>query len=300
MTETFNLVNQDTNTFVFYYTGNWVTWEKPKNCKFIYILCIGGGGGGGGGQSGSNIPRTGASGGSGSSSAICLFMANTLPDTLYIFVGNGGSGGNSNSNGTDGVVSKVSISRNDYAPFIQNIIASGRQDAPAGQGGRSDGVAVGGFGHIPGFYPLRDLGFNKLSGTGINTSGTGGSNLGGNGGTITINYYTSGGGGGGGTSSGNTDGNGGSVVSYVTLPGGLSGGTNNGASGLGITQFDENVSPYNGVTFLGGAGGGANGLGTGGNGGNGDFGCGGGGGGAGLIGGSGGKGGDGLVIIYTW
>ena len=298
MTETFNLVNQDKNTFVFYYTGNWVTWEKPKNCKFIYILCIGGGGGGGGGLSGTNTPRTGGGGGGNSGSANCLFMANTLPDTLYVFVGAGGVGGVPNGNGGNGVVSKVSISRNDYAPFIQNIVASSRQDAAAGTGGSANGTRGGSNTHITGFYLLRDLGFNSLPAGSF--GGTGGSNIGGNGVGITSTSYTCGGAGGGGSSSGNTDGSGGSIVSYITLPGGLGGGTNNGASGLGITWFDENVSPYNGVTFLGGAGGGANGLGTGGNGGDGDFGCGGGGGGAGLIGGSGGKGGDGLVIIYAW
>ena len=44
--------------------GNtWQTWQKPRGCKFVYMLVIGGGAGGGGGQSGTGVGRTGGGGG---------------------------------------------------------------------------------------------------------------------------------------------------------------------------------------------------------------------------------------------
>jgi hypothetical protein len=49
--------------------GQWEVWNKPRNCMFIRILCIGGGSGGGNGGN-SNGADTSAGGGGGGGSNI--------------------------------------------------------------------------------------------------------------------------------------------------------------------------------------------------------------------------------------
>jgi len=71
---------QQDNVKIFYASGTtaWQTWQKPRNCKFIWMMCIGAGNGGGGGNGG------------GSGGVVrALFPANVLPDTLFVQPGSG-------------------------------------------------------------------------------------------------------------------------------------------------------------------------------------------------------------------
>jgi hypothetical protein len=295
-----NLPNIDNNISIFYAIGSatWQTWVKPKGCKFVYVFVIGGGGGGGGGQSGTGVGRTGGGGGGSSGMNKGMFMANTIPDILYINVGYGGAGGVPNSNGSGGSFSYVSVLPNTTA--INVLLVSNSTTVPGagnanGVGG-STGVAVVNTNQILSYTSV------NLFGTGMNGT-SGGINTGGNGSALTPTSPLTGGAGGGGSSAANANGTGGNVNTGGVLPtllGGAAGGTNRGTDGfIGSFPNKSNVL-RNAFIFTGGSGGGANGAGIGGNGGNGAFGCGGGGGGAGTTGGSGGKGGDGLVIIISW
>ena len=83
MNNLFNLADGEGFNKVFFNTyGSWISWEKPRNCRYVYMFLIGGGGGGGGSFWG--IANTAPGGGGGGSSAICtgLFPAALLPNTL--------------------------------------------------------------------------------------------------------------------------------------------------------------------------------------------------------------------------
>jgi hypothetical protein len=302
MLDIYDLPNNNPTIDIFYTQGSiFQTWKKPRGCKFVYMILIGGGGGGGGGQSGINTNRSGGGGGGASACIRSFFMANTLPDTLFVRVGSGGSGGLPNGNGGSGVVSIVSITTS--VATNSQLLSSSRYDDAAGIGGLANGTRGGQGSPITGFNFFYYLGIPQFFSGTYSFGGTGGLNTGGSGVSVTPTMMLCGGAGGGGSSSGNTDGNGGSILFsglYSNMNGGLSGGTNNGASGFIPIEPSKISSLQNGLFFFGGAGGGANGIGVGGNGGNGGYGCGGGGGGAGVTGGRGGKGGDGLIIIVSW
>ena len=147
MIDIFNLPNTAENTQIFYSDGTtstWQTWRKPRNAKFVHILCIGGGGGGGGGRAGAGLARTGGGGGGSSGLTRAFFQANFIPDTLYINVGAGGAGGGSGSNGTGGGTSYVSIVSNSTAAINVLLTQPGANGGlAAGTGG---GSAAGGKG----------------------------------------------------------------------------------------------------------------------------------------------------------
>ena len=105
MLDVFDITNIN-NTTVFYTQGlnGWQTWQKPKNCKFVYITVIGGGGGGGGGRSSANNTSIGGGGGASSSITTGIFQANLLPDTLSILVGGGGAGEIGSGGGGSGAI----------------------------------------------------------------------------------------------------------------------------------------------------------------------------------------------------
>jgi hypothetical protein len=295
-----NLPNIDNNISIFYAIGSatWQTWVKPKGCKFVYVFVIGGGGGGGGGSSGTGVGRTGGGGGGSSGINKGIFMANTLPDTLYVNVGYGGAGGVPNGNGSVGSFSFVSVLPNSTS--INVLLRSNSTSTPLG-GNTSGTVGITG-GAVDATQQI--LAYNGVTLFSLGNNGTsGGSSAGGNGTAVGINNFLFGGAGGGGSSAANANGTGGNVNFSGVLPnlsGGAAGGTNNGTTGYyGLEPNKTNIM-RNAFIFSGGAGGGANGVGVGGNGGDGAYGCGGGGGGAGTTGGSGGRGGDGLVIIISW
>jgi hypothetical protein len=108
MIDVFNIPSNTQSTFTFYATGNWQTWEKPRNAKMIQIFCLGGGGGGA-----SVFTTTNSNGGGGGASGGIvrgLIPAFLLPDTIYILVGKGGLGPSVlATNGGTGGISYVSL-----------------------------------------------------------------------------------------------------------------------------------------------------------------------------------------------
>jgi len=121
MLDIFNIPGQQDNVKTFYTAGTtaWQTWNKPRNCKFIWMMCIGGAAGGGGGN------------GAGAGGVVrALFQANVLPDILYVQPGPGGAAS------TIGNKSFVSLTPSSAA-VINLVCTSGA--AAAGTGGTPNG-----------------------------------------------------------------------------------------------------------------------------------------------------------------
>lgn len=274
MLDIFHITGQQDNVKIFYTQGTtaWQTWQKPRNCKFIWIMCIGGGTGGGGGTSGTGGAGNAPGGLGGTSGAItrALFPANVLPDILYVQTGKGGAGGNPGVLGGVATNSIVSIVPS-AASSINIVCFSGAAVATAGL------LSLGNFTTTAGSFtadvtPL------------VSTIVTGGVS-GGNGGT---------------TSAVQTFSLTSVSLSNITTPGYTQTNVNSGTPSNG----PNGIAIWKPLFFIGGMGGGCffQNAGNGGNGGNGSYGCGGGGGGGAYngIGGTGGSGGDGLVIIATF
>jgi hypothetical protein len=318
-----NLADNAINNQVFFGnidSANWQTWEKPKNCKYVYILAIGAGSGGGAGRR--STSNNAGGGGGGASGAITkgFFQADVLPDVLYVQVGNGGYGGTGASiaanggAGGPGEITYVSVGPNTSAAFI--VMQSGNTAATGGAGGLvasvSGGVAetvwglTGAFGNIGQMSSY--AGQNGGIGV-INTS---------NGGSISLVSIVSGGAGGGGTSSGSAVSSGGNITGAgivptilglpgVSVPASIYIGPD-GRAGYQTRMPGNSYTNRDPLIFTGGAGAGGivmnSGTGYGSPGGNASIGSGGGGGGGAnfsnatfLKAGDGGRGGDGLVII---
>ena len=304
MIDYFNTLDNSLLGSAFYTKGttDWQIWNKPANCKFISIFCLGaGGGGGGGGNGGSGTARRGGGGGGASTYAVGFFAASQLPDTLFIQVppgGIGGTGAGTGGIGGAGAISYVSIRPNTTA--INLVVASGSANAGGGFGSANSGTG-GTAGSTWTGSVLTELG---LVASYIGQAGTNGlttaTPL-----DITIAGIITGGGAGAGTN-GATPINGANISGGSSFINTITGGAGNAGSaaspgGSGYTTFNSSVMGSNRVPcfFVGGAGGGSSNLASGGTGGSGSFGSGGGGGGAGVtsLGGNGGNGGDGLVII---
>ena len=83
MIDLFNLADNSQYNQVFYAKGttDYQIFNKPANCKFINIFCLGSGAGGGGGQGGAvATARRGGGGGGSAGYSIGFFSANQLPD----------------------------------------------------------------------------------------------------------------------------------------------------------------------------------------------------------------------------
>jgi len=278
-------------------SNSWQTWQKPRKCNYVWIMCIGGAGGGGGGTGFANLLSTG--GGSGGVSR-ALYNTQQLPDTLYVQVGLGGAGGAPNTTGSPGTRSWVSLLP---AVVAQNLV-QGSGAAVAAGGPSGTGVSAAGETAIN----QTIVTFSTLSnfiGTAGSTSPATAVQLPTDITPLTSQITCPGAGGPSiiGTSPPTTN-NGASILSSSIsplIPGGVlatASGSNGGNGTDGITSWKPFYS-------LGGAGGGSDVSGSGGNGGNGGIGSGGGGGGAGnnnlgYTGGRGGKGGDGLVVIISF
>jgi len=299
--DVFNFPNTQNNNFVFFANGgttSWQTWTKPVNVKYVSIFAISGGGGGGGGRTSSTvINAAGGGGGAASGTALGIFPANSLPDTLYIQVGLGGAGGIGQTNGSNGSITYVSAQPNTTSI---NVIIGGSAGVPlAGVGGQAGGTP----GSAPTAFGKTSTGLLGACGTITATAGWAGGQGGTatSGATILVSGVTTGGAGGGGNTSASIDNIGGNITGIGTIPTILGGST--GLTGdNGYISMTPSINSSIGIPmfFTGGAGGGSRFNGVGGNGGNGGYGCGGGGAGSGLTGGTGGNGGNGLVIITCW
>jgi hypothetical protein len=283
-----HIPSQQQQNYTFYATGDWQTWNKPRNAKFIEIFCLGGGGGGG------NVQVTAGaaigSGGGGSAGIVRgIIPAFLLPDTLYILVGKGGVGPStvSTAGGTGGIsyiALQPSISEQTLICKSSTAGATGGSGAAVtgGSGATISVVSLSAFGNLGLFTAI--AGVNGSNG-GANTPTQGSSQA-----ALGTNLTTGGAGGGGKNSSAFAGG--GNITSASAIltnrvNGGVTAGQN-GADGYGTLQ------PFCGT---GGAGGAGITTGTAGRGGNGFYGCGGGGVGGGSTASKAGDGGDGLVII---
>lgn len=277
------------STYTFYATGNWQTFTKPRNAKFIQIFCLGGGGGGAAPNAGTN--PNGAAGGGAGGIVRGIIPAFLLPDTLYILVGKGGIGGKINSAaGSTGGISYISL---DGTTTEQTLIC--KSSTAGAVGGGVGTITIGGPAatiSVPSLSAFGNLALlTAVAGVAGSTGGTNTPTSGSSQTALATNIVTGGAGGAGKQSlllapGGNI--NSGSVLLTSTVLGGQTDGAN-GANGYGT------LSPFCGT---GGAGGGSS-VAKGGNGGNGFYGCGGGGAGGSATGNVslGGDGGDGLVII---
>jgi len=294
MLDVFNITTQSDNVTIFYARGtsDWQTWQKPRGCKFIWIMCIGGGCGG---ESGTN-EASNSGGRGGGSGGVCraLFPANVLPDTLFVQPGPGSAGGATSFGGAANLPSAANRSFVGIAAgtaAMNTVCVSGAAGAGTTNPNNAETAAT-----------TTQAGLMSL-GTFIATAGQAGDTLG-NGITPLSATITSGGALGGlVTVAGGTPGLSiGSVNLGIYTTPQISGGAAGGISGTGGAG-NNGIWSWKPMFGLGGAGGGGTntGVNSGGRGGDGAYGCGGGGGAAGsTIGGAGGKGGDGLVIIATF
>ena len=279
-----NIPSQQQQTYTFYATGNWQTWTKPRNAKFIEIFCLGGGAGGG-----VNAVGTGAraGGNAGGSAGIVrgIIPAFLLPDTIYVLVGKGGAGATTNnSSGGFGTISYIGLQPSTSEQTL--ICKSSTNNANNTNAVTISTVALSAFGNL-------GL-FTAIGGTVVPSGGTSAPTQGGSQAALATTLVTSGAGGGGKTTA--TFAAGGNITAAsAILTTQVNGGVANaqdGDSGYGT------LIPFCGTGGAGGAGRQGD-SGIGGNGGNGFYGCGGGGAGASssATGLRGGNGGDGLVII---
>ena len=295
-----HIPNSQQDIKVFYSNGSnnaWQTWQKPRKCNYVWIMCIGGGGGGAGGQTtaGGVVAATG--GGSGGVSR-ALYNAQQLPDTLYVQVGVGGAGGNPAAAGFSGTRSWVALQP---AVVVQNLVQG--SGGNAAQGGSSVGSAISGETVITQttvtFFTLSNfigtVGANNQTQTNAQPTGIT---------PFTSQIVTQGGQGGGANTGFTLIGSGSSIVSSSITPL-VQGGATATASGSSGGNGANGITSYKPFYSTGGAGGGVAVSGSAGNGGNGGIGSGGGAGASGnsalgYTGGRGGKGGDGLVVIISF
>jgi hypothetical protein len=285
-----NIPSQQPQTTILYATGNWQTWNKPRNAKMIEIFCLGGGAGGGVATISAFSKNGGAGGGSGGI-VRGIIPAFLLPDTLYILVGKGGAGAiTSNTAGGSGGISYIALqpSTSEQTLICKSSTAvAGSGQVSGGAGATISVVALSAFGNLGLFTAIAGVA-GGLGGSNTGTAGASQAALG-------TNLTTGGAGGGGATSTAGVWAVGGSITAasaILTTP--VNGGQTVGADG---NSGYGKLQPFCGTGGSGGAGRDGS-SGAGGNGGNGYYGCGGGGaGGSSTVVPRAGNGGDGLVII---
>ena len=283
-----HIPSQQQSTYTFYATGNWQTFVKPRNAKFIEIFCLGAGGGGGHVSNGTSGTNGGGGGGAGGI-VRGIIPAFLLPDTFYILVGKGGIGAKTPGTVGAGGITYLSldgtISEQTLICKSSTITAGGGQFENPGAAATVSAVTLSAFGNL-GLFTATAGGGGGAGGTSTPTVGN--SQI-----ALSTSIVTGGAGGGGKTAGAFAAGGNITAASAIltsTVLGGQTTGAN-GADGYGT------LSPFCGTGGGGGAGL-AGGSGIGGKGGKGFYGCGGGGGGGTTsVGAFGGDGGDGLVII---
>ena len=283
-----HIPNSQQNIQIFNANGSaWQTWQKPRKCNYVWIMCIGGAGGG---AAGATVDNSSAGGGASGAITRVLYNAQQLSDILYVQVGLGGVGGlNSGALGSNGTRSLVALQPTVLAQNL--VIISGSTAAIGGSGvstGETASTQV-----TATFFTLGNF---------ISTPGRANNTVGVLDVTPLTSQITCAGAAGGRFNSTPAIFQPGSILStpYSSLiPNGIS----TSATGVNGTDGGDGVTIWKPFFSVGGAGGGASTTANGGKGGNGGIGSGGGGGGAGATlaqGGSGGKGGDGIVIIISF
>lgn len=256
------------------------TWTKPAGCRFIRIICQGGGGAGAGkwSSAGTGCHMTGGGGGG---YADILFSALSIPSTVLISAGNGPPGLNTLSGQGYG----LGGGHSSFGNYI---------------------ISYGGLGGL--FFNTGTASINAAGGIGYLSIGGVGGARGGGGASVAI-----GGAGGGCSGVGFSGGYAGGSVTYIGATGGAGGaafasGQNGGFKNnfnfkkyyvpINSTQVSLSSNPFPALVCGGGGGSGRNG----GNGGSADYGSGGGGAGnySGAPYGVGGNGGKGYVLIICY
>lgn len=284
--------------------NQWQTWQRPRGCSMLHILCVGGGGGGGGGFTGATTTARGGGGGGGGSPIVRVTIPLlVLPDRLYIQSGAGGIGQVSGG-GTagSGIVSIVAVAPDNNQQM--NCLAFSGSAAPTGgaTGTVAAGGAAGGGGTVSSLATCPLAGYGHFSALVGQAGAAGGAQTGAAGTSIAFSaggLFTMGAPGGAGVNAGAATFAGGGITSQGSVgilindmrPLPAAAGSNDGSSGF------LNWKPLWSYCGLGGS---SNDGGVGGNGGNGGPGSGGAGGGAGTTGGKGGDGGNGFVLMVAW
>lgn len=262
-------------------SNSWQTWQKPRKCNYVWIMCVGGGGGGGNG--GTPVNSFVNSGGGSGAVTRALYNAQQLPDILYVQVGLGGAAATA---GTRSLVALQPVNN-----VAQNLVAiSGNA---AALGGSTDGLGASRAGETAAAQSTAN--FLTLSNF-ISTAGQASpvystANVQ----PLTSQITSAGGAGGWVNPAGN-------VLSSSLSPF-ISGGLNVSTSGSRGGDGGSGITSWKPFFSTGGAGGGSSASGAGGNGGKGGIGSGGGAGGSAssaVLVGTGGKGGDGLVVIILF
>jgi hypothetical protein len=266
-------------------TSTIVPWNKPKNCRIICITVIGSGapGAGGGGIFG-GVGATGGRGGGSGAMTRCAWLANDLPDTIYISVGSGKA--------TSTIAKQTFVSATSGSQTNGGLVI---------RSGTSGGEASGNIGEVAVTFPEcaffgTALSFRSIGGV---NGAAGGVVTGSIGGTQSMGLHgvpILGGCGGAGVDVGGPDFAGGGVLASGPMQA-IAGGLAGGGAGVNGIVLRPPLYPF---VATGGTGGGSNFVATGGRGGDGVFGGGGGGGGGGdslfpLS--KGGSGGDGAIFI---
>ena len=275
--------NNNSNVQMYLNGGTWQTWVKPRNAKSVTFMVMGSGAGGGGGfQAASGSIGGGGSGGNGSLTQ-ATFLANMIPDLLYIYCGVGGAGGlggNPSTAGSSGQLSYVTFNP-DFSVASNILIKSGSAVATGGGGGTINAGTAGASETVNLVSSNIFLNMGIFVTQGFTNGALGGTV---NGTSIAQTLFLASGGGGGGTGTGGGQTSPGiyPVVAVTPI-------NTNGRNGMFMTK------PF-GFTGPTGGGGGTNG----GKGGDGSPAVGGAGGGAGTVSaGNGGRGGDGFIMITT-
>lgn len=281
---------RDTQIFYAISSNTWQTWNKPRNCQWVWIMCVGSGAGGAGGLT--NAVYGGSSGGGSGAVTRAMFNAYHLPDTLYVQVGLGGEGGLPDNNGNTGNRSWVSITPSIVS--INSVLSSGVTVANFGFTSGAIAAGEGPFTNAVSHFANLSI-FQSISGATsivaslVPTQVT----------PLSSRITCQGAQGAGQDSSLLTAIDGASILATNISPlisGGIGFGMTEGSGGNGCDGYTS-WSPF----FSTGGAGGGNGITGGGMGGAGGIGSGGGAGGqGGVLGGTGGRGGDGLVIIVAF
>jgi hypothetical protein len=271
-----HIPNSQQDVKIFYSNGvtnAWQTWNKPRKCNYVWIMCIGGAGGGAG--------ITARGGGSGAVTK-ALYSGNIIPEILYIQVGLGGLG--AVGSGTPGAGNRSFVSMYPNNTIPQNLVCTSGQAAATNTGvGETAAtstsatfLSLANFQSTAGISSVVDVPVTPFTSQIVTPGGGCNSTVGLAGSSILASSIT------------------------PLISGGAGSSTGDGGNGQnGFTSWKPFFS-------LGGAGGGNTTFagGVGGTGGNGGIGSGGGSGGysssGGLVFSNSGKGGDGLVVIISF
>jgi len=303
MLDLFHIPSNTDSTKIFYAnSGSWQTWQKPRNAKFIQIVCLGGAGGGGGGRglTGTSTVRGGGGGGASGGVTQGLFPAFLLPDILYIQPGVGGTGGpgGNQTGGTTGTVGSATIVGLSPSISVTSLICSaagGNGGVAGGQASVAGGASTAAQTVANALFLTHALFTSYATVAGSTGAGVVGGAAGGS--QTALNTAIVTGGAGGGTAG---SGPGGSIAPATVILLSVVSGSATQINAAASIPGDNGYGSLKPLCGTGGGGGGGNTAFTGSAGGSGWYGCGGGGGAGGQnVGGRGGNGGDGLVIITT-